>query len=647
MRAVSIAVVVAIASLSEAKLALQFDQSLSSWQRPISRVLDLLNDMTKQITKEGGEDEKMYDELVCWCRANSKEKTDAIAEANQQIDALSSAFEEYTAKGSQLGTDLEQMAKDVAETQEALSKASELRDKEAGEFQTEEKSSIQTIGSLKSAVMTLGKSQSGADDALLQANSDDDDLELQPISFLQQPDNSYKPQGGAVFGILKQMKETFETNFATGRDEEKQAQTEYSGVKSAKARELSAAQKLIRQKEADKATADQGRTQSKEDLKAMRTQLSVDTEFLRNVQLKCEQGDKEYEARKTSRSNELNAISDTVTILTNDSAQQTLDSTSTFLQTSQRLTEATKIHAARRAASEALSRAAMRTKQPRLSMLAIDAKQDPLAKVKQSIDTMMQQLKVVQSDEAEQKDLCVEEFNQNDRDITGKTTHNDDLEQSVADLAAALGTLEDDLGSLKKQIFHTKIQMKKATTMREQESRDFQTTVSDQRATQTILTKAVERLKAVYNRDASLIEESQQPPDQGSHKKNGSGQGVVYMIENIVRNSQELEAEAKKSENDAQASYEIFLADCSKSIQEASRMIASKTAEAAGADQAKTEATNDLIKIGEDLETLGATKNHLHGECDYLLKNFEERQSKRAEEINGLLEAKAIFSGTR
>ena len=36
---------------------------------------------------------------------------------------------------------------------------------------------------------------------------------------------SYAPQSGAIFGILKQMKETFETNLENSQKEEMQSQT--------------------------------------------------------------------------------------------------------------------------------------------------------------------------------------------------------------------------------------------------------------------------------------------------------------------------------------------------------------------------------------------------------------------------------------
>jgi hypothetical protein len=62
-------------------------------------------------------------------------------------------------------------------------------------------------------------------------------------AFLQQPAGfqSYAPQSGQIFGILKQMKETFESNLSTSQKEELAAQDAYEQLKSAKLAEIAAA----------------------------------------------------------------------------------------------------------------------------------------------------------------------------------------------------------------------------------------------------------------------------------------------------------------------------------------------------------------------------------------------------------------------
>merc|ERR1712094_93720 len=63
-------------------------------------------------------------------------------------------------------------------------------------------------------------------------------------SFIQSPEDyfdaeptfkqSYAPQSGEIFGILKQMKETFETNLSSSQKEEMANQKAYEELKAAK-----------------------------------------------------------------------------------------------------------------------------------------------------------------------------------------------------------------------------------------------------------------------------------------------------------------------------------------------------------------------------------------------------------------------------
>merc|ERR1719478_1731240 len=79
------------------------------------------------------------------------------------------------------------------------------------------------------------------------------------FAFVQQAEEhgSFAPASGEIFGILKQMKESFETNLANSQKEEMQAQKDYEDVKSAKESEIKAATDLIDVKTEELAAADE------------------------------------------------------------------------------------------------------------------------------------------------------------------------------------------------------------------------------------------------------------------------------------------------------------------------------------------------------------------------------------------------------
>merc|ERR1719163_1474308 len=113
--------------------------------------------MIKQMEKEAEEDEEVYDKMACWCETNEKEKTKSIKDAEARVDDLTTKIEEFTANSARLNTEIKNLEKEVAENQQALDKATALRQKELAEFNAEEKDVLQSIAGLKAALTALSK----------------------------------------------------------------------------------------------------------------------------------------------------------------------------------------------------------------------------------------------------------------------------------------------------------------------------------------------------------------------------------------------------------------------------------------------------------------------------------------------------------
>merc|ERR1719305_701720 len=214
-------------------------------------------DMQAQLEKEAEEDEETYQKVACWCQTNDKSKTTSIGDAEDAITSLTADIEEFTATSARLNTEIKNLEAEIAKNQEALDKATAMRQKELAEFNEEEKDMLQSIGALKSAIVVLSKHHSSLaqvpSETLLnmaavidhQFTKHKDMLAaiVTPTqrkaiaAFVQSPGDyfdaeptfkqSYAPQSGQIFGILKQMKETFETNLSAAQKEEMQAQAAY------------------------------------------------------------------------------------------------------------------------------------------------------------------------------------------------------------------------------------------------------------------------------------------------------------------------------------------------------------------------------------------------------------------------------------
>merc|ERR1712241_904590 len=108
-----------------------------------------------------------------------------------------------------------------------------------------------------------------------------------------------------------------------------------------------------------------------------------------------------------------------------------------------------------------------------------------------------------------------------------------------------------------------------------------------------------------------------------------------------------MEAEAIRSEEDAQKAYEDFVKEANNSIEAKSRDIVNKS-------ELKAKAETDLVETKKakeavllELEQLSNYNAELHQSCDFVMKNFDIRQTARDEEIEALKQAKAILSGAK
>jgi len=352
---------------------------------PVSKVIVLLQDMLKQLEKEAEEDEEVYEALSCWCETNDKAKTKAIADAETHIKDLTTKIEQLTANSARLNTEIDGLNKEVEANKKALADATSMREKQLKEFNAEEADALNSIELLGSAIETLG-AHHGA--ALLQtsvdtiANTLKHEMTAHSKSYLGiispsqrrlveqfiqsgvmpgSSGSSYEPKSGAIFGILGQMKETFETNLAASQKEEQQNQRAYEDLKAAKEREIAAGQQQIDTKTQELASTDEKNAQAKEDLEDTRNTLSADEEFLMMLKEKCSVTDEEWEERQKTRQTEMQACSKALAVLSSDDAHDLFKGTFNpeFLQVS---------HPERRSkAATVLVTAAKHLHSPRLS----------------------------------------------------------------------------------------------------------------------------------------------------------------------------------------------------------------------------------------------------------------------------------------
>merc|ERR1719160_1231723 len=329
--------------------------------------------------------------MVCWCEAGDKEKTKSIADAEQHLADLTASIEELTANSARLTTEISNLEKEVKANGQALDQATALRQKELAEFVAEEKDSVQSISGLKAAIVAISKHHAGAsmleDKTALKQVADMlgshmgrykmilagvvTPTQKKTVSAFLQQKNNYAPQGGEIFGILTNMKESFEANLATAQKNE--------------ADEIANGNAQIDSKTVERATADEKCAADKQDTEDTSKTLAADQEYLAMLKETCANMDSQMEERVKTRNEEIEACSKALAVLTGDDARDTFSRTLGFVQT--RSSSSDKDRRAK--AAKVLEAAARKLSAPELSNLATMTRLSAFTEVKKAIGKMV------------------------------------------------------------------------------------------------------------------------------------------------------------------------------------------------------------------------------------------------------------------
>jgi len=646
------------------------------------KVVRLLQDMREELQRDLDDDKAVHEQLTCWCKENDREKTAAIAAGEAKQNELEAFLGEAVAKMAELKNKRDATLDEVNKDEAAMEAAATLRMKENKEFHAEEANLVEAIKACDQAMVVLKGHSDASPPGFAQLRSVAEGLQRAQVlelghrspgagvlrafvlrasgatSFLAIPGyQSYAPQSGQIFGVLSQMKEDFEKDLEDAQGKEKKEAADYTDLKASKIEEIAAGRKL--KTELDEQIADlmEKHAQAFKELEDTKAQLELDRTFLANLKQKCSMSADEFDQRVKDRLEEIAAVDDTIKILNEDESFENFDKTVNVALLQESLTSGQRERLRR--ATSVLERAAVQTGAPELSLLASRAQLDAFTKVKEEIDKMVVELNKQQQDEIEHRDWCIDELNKNNRSTEEQYDIKESLQTKIADLEKTISYLAKEIEVTTKGVADMQEQMKRASESREGENADFQQTVTDQRLTQMILSKALKRMQQAYamlleraERGGPHIQTSGNSTDTGNapesfskYEKNAGGSRVLRMLETILADSRKMEDEAITAEHDAQEAYEDFMKDSNEAIAQYTEKVVNMKGSKAKAEEDLVVAKEDLKATVSKLEELHDTGGALHKSCDYIMDTFDKRQAARAAEVDALNQAKAILSG--
>merc|ERR1719263_1929936 len=121
----------------------------------------------------------------------------------------------------------------------------------------------------------------------------------------------------------------------------------------------------------------------------------------------------------------------------------------------------------------------------------------------------------------------------------------------------------------------------------------------------------------------------------------------MALMDSIAKDLAASLSDIEHEEKTAQKDYVTLMADCQASRAQDMKSITDKEAAKAELTAKKVTAkSRDMMDL-KDLELISKYVTQLHGDCDFILENYDIRKSARVAEVESLKSAKAILAGAK
>jgi len=592
-----------------------------------------------------------------------KEKLEA------QIGELASSITTSTTK-------IDELVASIAADDTELKDATTVREKEAADFAKNEAELMDAIDTLERAVSIISKEMAKNPAALAQIDTSSTarlvqtlgavidaagfmGIDKQKLVALVQSQNSddqepgapeaavYKSHSSGIVDVLEDMKEKAESSLSDLRKEETNSKHNFGMLKQSLEDQMSADTKDMEDEKAAKAEAAEGKATAEGDLGETVKLLKNTKDELATASSTCMQVAADHEATVKSRNEELKAIA-TATKILKESTAGAASQTYSMLQVARLQNRADLagmevIQLVKQLAREHHSSALAQLASRMTAAIRFGAAggEDPFAKVKGLIESMISKLEEEAIAEATEKAYCDEEMAKTEAkrselmdDVSKVSAKLDQATSKTATLTAEIKQLEAELAELAKQ----QAEMNK---IRQEENAAFVQAKADLTTGLTGVRQALTVLRDYYASDAALV---QQPAMPELHSKaSGASTSIIGILEVVESDFATGLAKEETQEDDAQAMYDDITQKNKVTKTMKDQDVKYKTAEVKSLAKAIADMSADKETLGTELAAVNEYYAKLKDRCIAKPETYEERKARREAEINGLKEALRVL----
>jgi len=297
-------------------------------------------------------------------------------------------------------------------------------------------------------------------------------------------------------------------------------------------------------------------------------------------------------------------------------------------------------------------------------------------------------------DDEHKREYCLTQIDQTEAQVKHWNQVLDQNEVSTTDCTGGIDQLAKENEDLKQAIKDLDQKVAEATEQRKAEHAEYKDLIASNSAAKELLLFAKNRLNKFYNKalykgpakqelsreDRIFVNNGGTPPPTAAPggiadtgvtafvqvsvrssrdapapppstwdayaKKSGESNGVIAMIDLLIKDLDKEMTEAEFEEKKAQEEYEAMMKNAAARRAQMLKSLAEKEATKADLEEKLTEQLHPENKSGhKELMAVEKYLASLHAECSWLLENFDTRKAARADEIDSLGRAKAVLSG--
>jgi len=640
---------------------------------PIGQVVDLLNELSAKVKKEGEAQQAAYEEYFSWCDDTSKEKQNDLTTSAAQKDKLEASIDSLTSAASVAEAKIKDLVAAISANSKDLDAATKIRNDEEAVFSKNDAELVDVVDTIGRAVTKLAAASGSAAfaqigqgegmanmlqslnaiiDAASFSNTDKQKLAalLQSHQESEEDDSelgapaaaNYEKKSGDIVTILEDMKDKAETQLSGLRKAEQTAKFNYEQLRQSLEDQVANDESDMAEQKKGLAAATEGKATATGELQVTDADIKTTTAALALTQKDCMQVAIDHTNAMAATKEELGVLAQAVKII-KDSNDALFLQTTSFVQTNMEVamqSASGKIAKFLRKIAKEHNSAGLAQLASRIVAMAKSgafSNSDPFVKIRGMITEMITKLEDQMGAEAQEKAYCDEEMSKTEAkkaDLEGTvsklTNHIDKDSARSAQLKEEVAVLQQELAALAKE---------QATmdAMREEAHALFVEEKATLDKGLVGIRKALELLRNYFGASASLV---QQPAAPAGHQADAGAGGSIISILEVAESDMAKESMMVQTQEDDEASaYEETTEENKLTTAAKNQDVKYKTQEAAGLDKEITELSNDRASSSAVLSEVNAYYTKLQGRCVAKPTPYAERKKAREAEIAGLKEA--------